>query len=240
MSGVSDGFISFNWQYQISPIILTDGIATQQGGYLPIISLTNPGDEQDLVTSAGVSPELDGFLFNYDVMPGGTLISNQVAMYPFANQAIAANAIIAQPLNISIVMYCPANSTVPYGAKQTAIVSLQSSLLQHNTQGGTYSIFTPFYIYQGCIMTMWRDVSGGESKQRQFAWQLDFIQPLTSLAAASQAQNGAMQKITDGTPPAGTPGAATGLPVQNPTDSLTSNLVPAYASPSFTAPSPLQ
>jgi hypothetical protein len=46
-------------------------------------------------------------------------------------------------------------------------------------------------------MTGMRDVSGGESKQAQYMYQLDFVQPLLSLDQAQQAQSSYMQKMTN-------------------------------------------
>jgi hypothetical protein len=43
-----------------------------------------------------------------------------------------------------------------------------------------------------------RDVSGSATKQRQSIWQIDFIKPLISLAAAAQALNSAMSQINSG------------------------------------------
>lgn len=228
---VSAGYIEFRLAYSLSPIILTGGIATAQGGAIPIIALTDPSVGGSIDVSGGVAADVGPFnsdanFAEYYPLPGGMLINNQVATYPFANQAVAANAIIAQPLNISMMMLCPAGNTGTYGMKQTTMIALQNSLAQHNGQGGTYSIVTPAYIYTFCIMTGMRDVSGGESRQSQYQWQLDFIQPLVSLQAAQQAQNGLMQTITKGTPLSGTPTWSGGLPVNNPTNALTSSLAP--------------
>lgn len=221
--------VKWKMAYQITPIILTNGIAAAQGDGLPIVALTDGIGLLGLASQvasavSGVLPNLDGFFANYQPLPGSTLISNQVAMYPFANQAVAANAIIAQPLSVSMLMTCPAGVAGSYGDKQTTMISLQSSLSQHNGLGGTYTIVTPSFIYTNCIMTAMHDVSDGSSSQVQFRYQLDFIQPLVSLQAAQQAQNGLMQTLTNGTPVAGTPTWSSGLPVTNPTNTLTSSL----------------
>ncbi len=218
--------------YQLTPIILTGGIATAQGGAIPIIKLTDPSVSGISVTSAGVAitgtvtgasdPQLDGFFASYMPLPGASLIANEVATYPFANQSVAANAIITQPLNISMLMTCPANGSGGYWQKQTTMSSLQSSLAQHNSLGGTYSIITPAYIYTYCIMTGMRDVSGGDSKQVQYAWQLDFTQPLVTTQAAAQAKNSLIQQIESQVPPSTAGTRPGGLPVANPAQASSS------------------
>jgi hypothetical protein len=55
-------------------------------------------------------------------------------------------------------------------------------------------------------MLAMRDVSRGDSKQPQNAYQLDFVQPLVTLAQADQAQaqlNSAMSQINAGVPSLG-------------------------------------
>jgi hypothetical protein len=243
---VSPAYIAFKMACEISPIILTGGIATALGGAIPIVALTetplgilsgiasagsNPlaGALNSLVagtSGAGIDQTLDNFFARYVPVTGGSLIKNQVATYPFANQAVAANAIIAQPLNISMKMLCPVNTIAGYPIKLATITALQATLAQHNNQGGLYSVVTPSFIYTNCILTDMRDVSSGETRQAQYAWQLDFFQPLVTLQAATQALNGLMQTLTNGTAVNGTPGAATGLSIGNPTSAI-SNVVPS-------------
>lgn len=226
---ISAGYVATKTAYEITPIILTRGIATSVGGYLPIVALTQLGFGSGLgIAGAAVSAiatlatggnplNLNNFFANFQPMAGATLINNQIATYPFANQAVAANAIITQPLAISMVMYCPVRETLGYATKLAIMISLQNTLSQHNISGGTYSVVTPSYIYTDCIMTGMRAIDGGDSKQVQYAWQLDFSQPLVSTQAAATAQNSLMQSLANGTPVGGTPAQApTGLPVGAP------------------------
>ena len=217
---VSPDFVAFKLAFQISPIILTGGIATNLGGALPIVALTEGANFVISLLEGGASIELDNFFASYLPLPGASLINNQVALYPFANQSVAANAIIAQPLNVSMLMRCPAGrNSGGYPLKLATMTALQNSLSQHNGMGGTYSIVTPSFIYTYCIMTGMRDASGGDSKQSQYDWQLDFMQPLVSIQSAQTALNGLMQKLTDGTPISGTPSwTPAGLAVGNPSN----------------------
>lgn len=214
---ISPGYVAYSLANSISPIILTRGIATKLGGYLPIIAITEVANFVDTLLS-GNDISLDNFFAQYVPIAGGMLINNQVATYPFANQSTAANAIIAQPLPISLLMKCPVREGAGYPFKLAIMTTLQKTLSQHNNSGGTYSVVTPSYIYTDCIMVGMRDVSGGESKQFQYEWQIDFLQPLISLQAAQTALNNLMQRLTNGTPPGAPAGApATGLPVGSPT-----------------------
>ncbi len=55
----------------------------------------------------------------------------------------------------------------------------------------------PAYIFTGCIMTGVTDITQN-SKQQQIEWRIDFLKPLISLSAATQAFSALMQKISDG------------------------------------------
>lgn len=217
----SAGYTVFKLAYEISPILLTGGIVAGSIETLPIVALTEGANFVSSLVSGGDATSLDNFFAHYYALPGATLIDNQVATYPFANQAIAANAIIANPLVISLMMICPARNKLGYGIKLATMMALQKTLTQHNSLGGTYSIVTPSYIYTNCVMLGMRDVSGGESKQKQYMWQLDFFQPLLSVASAQSALGSLMQKLNDGTQINGTPtwssrASAIGLAVNNP------------------------
>lgn len=220
--------------FQCSPIILTGGIATQVGGALPIIALT---EASGLVGSAltgasavtqilegitvagslltGGLPSLGKLFANYIVLPGGTMIANQIGMYPFANQAVAANAIIAQPLQISVMMRVPATAYHGFGVKLATMTALQSSLQQHGFAGGTYSVISPSYIYTDCLLTAMEDI-GEDDTQQQHSWRLDFVQPLVSIAAAAQAQNALMKQLSNGSPGLTPVTSTPGLPTFNP------------------------
>jgi len=195
MSGYSPGLFAYRMGFQLCPILLTGGIADfVPGNILPITLFT---EALNLAFTGGsIGP--DDFFANYQPQPGSTIIDNQVAVYPFANQAVAANAQIAQPLQISLRMICPVRDPGGYAAKLVTMIALQSTLDQHNRSAGTYTIATPSFFYTDCIMTGMRDISGAESHQAQWVWQLDFLKPLLTLEQAQQAQNSLMAKLTSG------------------------------------------
>lgn len=196
MSDFSSGLAAWKLNYQISPIILNNGIANNiPGQMLPIIAITEANNYEDGILDSGENIELDDFFANFQVIPGDTIIDQQIGHYPFANQAIAANAVIAQPLKVSLLMVCPVQKNGGYAEKLSIMLSLQASLKQHNATGGTYTIVTPSAFYADCVMISLTDVSSSESKQVQNAWRWDFEQPLLTLQQAQQAYNSAMGKI---------------------------------------------
>jgi hypothetical protein len=163
---------------------------------LPLIAITQAGEFASGVLAGNISTNLDDFYATFYPMPGAKLHNNQIGTYPFANQKVAANAIIAQPLNISLRMNCTPRLR---GAMVTRIMiatALKNALDNHNFRGGSYNILTPSFFYSGCIMTGFTDITSGESKHQQTDWQLDFVQPLISENEAALYQNALMQKIT--------------------------------------------
>jgi hypothetical protein len=219
---------AYKLSFQISPIILVDGIAISvPGSMLPIISITEALNFGGLLTG-GANIELDDFFANFQPLPGGSLIDNQIGAYPFANQAVAANAIITQPLTISMLMTCPVRQPLGYLTKTATMLALQAALAQHNNLGGTYTVMTPSRFYTNCIMTSMRDASNGESHQVQNAWQLDFVQPLLTLQDALSAQNGLMSKFTNGSQINGQPAWSGLSPAVGSSGSLAApNIIPA-------------
>lgn len=202
---ISDAFrTTYDLAFQVSPIILVGGIAANTlGGMLPIIALAGQAAAalQGALSSGGLST--DDFFARFVPIPGSTLINQQVATYPFANQATAANATIQQPLNISLRMIAPVKDTAGYLTKLAIWTSLQSSLVAHNAAGGTYTIATPSYIYTNCLLVQMTDATGGDTKQQQIIYQLDFLQPLITQAQATATYNSLMSKLSSGASVAG-------------------------------------
>ena len=232
------GLAAYKFTFQLSPIILTGGVASAiPGGMLPIISITEAINFVTGLLSEGSSNDLtanlDNFFANFQPLPGSTLIAQQIGNYPFANQAVAGNAVIAQPTTISLQMICPARETVGYLTKLATMEALRATLEQHNASGGTYTIATPSRFYDNCVMLQMVDVSDGQTKQGQDKYRLDFWRPLLTLEQAQQAQNSLMSKISAGLPVGGDPPAWSGL---SPTVGLPStvagpSVVPALSNP---------
>ena len=182
---------SFSLWYQKTPIILTGGIATNAVGgiesALPISTLT-----QSITTPLG----LNDFLFDFQPLPGSTLIENNVATYPFANQQVAANAVIFEPLRISLRMLAPPRGSGGYNTKLAVFQNLQAKLQQHTAMGGTFTVATPSYIYNDCLLLSLKDVSEGDPKHPQNEYQWDFMQPLLTDQGTQAAQNALIQKLS--------------------------------------------
>lgn len=230
MSGQPPGFYAYKLAFQVSPIVLTGGIAENiPGGMLPIVALTQSVSFTLGLLMGTLNPSLDNFFANFDPMAGSTLISQKIGTYPFANQTVAANAVISDPQNVSMMMTVPARAgTAGVATKLATMMALQAALSQHTNRGGTYTVVTPSYFFTNCILLRMMDVTPGNMKQRQVQWQLDFVQPLLTLAQAASAQNSLMSKITAGTPIDGQP-AWSGLnsTVGQPPSLAATSLIPA-------------
>lgn len=180
------GLSQYESTYEISPILLVGGIAANAPqGMLPI--------SQFLGAPNG------GGSIRFIQIPGGTLISNAIGTYPFANQQVAANAIIQQPLNTSLLMIAPVREEEGgYYGKLALFTSLQNTLQAHNNAGGSYNVVTPAFIYQSCLLPSLQDVTSGETKQKQVHWQWDFTAPLLTQQQATAAYNSLMGKVAAG------------------------------------------
>lgn len=189
---------AYDLAFQVSPIILNGGsFSNALGGMMPIIGLMTEIVGFGLgATVNGVS--IDDFPFRFLPVPGGKIINNAVGNYPFANQQIAANAIIVQPLNISLVMIAPVNTTGGYLTKLPMITALQTALQNHVDNGGTFHIATPGFLYTNCLLTGMTDITGGDTRQQQVTWQLDFVRPLLTQQQASAALSALNQKLAAG------------------------------------------
>lgn len=207
MSGIlnSVGRTIFKLAYQISPIILTDGIAGANGagvpgGMLPIVALTEAANFISGLLHGSVGLDLDQFFAQFTPMAGSTLIDNSIGHFPFANQTVAANAVITNPLRVSLRMDCPVQKAGGYTVKLATFTALRAALTKHISLGGTFIVITPSKLYLNCLLVSLKDVTNGSGKQPQVTWQWDFEQPLITLDQAAGAQNAQMSKITNGTP----------------------------------------
>jgi hypothetical protein len=208
---IPNGLTDYQQSYEKSPIILVNGICEGvPGGMLPVISLLNVLDNPVTQSpSSGSAVDTGGLNARFIPMSGATVIDNQIGMYPFANQSVAANAIITQPLAISLLMIAPVNTPGGYALRRAAFTNLQAQLYKHSTQGGTFNVATPAFLYTDCILSRVQDATPGEGKQAQTQWRFDFIQPLLTIEAARQAQNALMSKLgPNGTQVSGDPPSA--------------------------------
>jgi hypothetical protein len=203
--------------YQISPIILTGGIAgTQSGGMLPFLALTNPEAFDPDLLNGNQDFALDDAFAIFQPAVGGSLVEETIAKYPFANLSVAANAIIREPIHISMIMLTPMKTEQSWEYKLAIMTGLKQTLDNHNNAGGTYTVLTPGYYYQNMLMTGLTDVSTSQSPLPQNAWRWDFEKPLVSLDDVQGAMNNLFSQITNGVPSdgitTGTPTAAGAAP----------------------------
>lgn len=214
--------------YEISPIVLVGGVAGT--GMLPLISVLSSQNFDLGILSSASQSNPDSFFGHFRVLPGHTLMDNEVATYPVANQTVAANAIITDPLRVAVEMLVPANGQVTIENKLSLMTSLKSTLDKHTAQGGWYNVATPSYIYQGCVLVSLMDgTDAEEGDQVQVRWVWSFMQPLLTAQAAQAAQNQAMNKISRNTKNSGDPPGSTPLSsnLGQPSSNIVQNVVPA-------------
>lgn len=196
---------TYNLAFQVSPIILTGGIASQiPGGAMPVISLMGQ------VLGFGMSAihqgvQLSDFYAYFLPMEGATTINNSIGHYPFANQHVAGNAYVEEPKNVSLMMVVPVKDHAGYLSKLAQFTSFRNSLNSHVQSGGTFDIATPSFLYQNCVLKTMTDASGNDSKQQQIRWQLDFEQPLVTQSEAKSAVAGLMDVYQSGKQVLGNP-----------------------------------
>lgn len=196
---------AFSLAFQKSPIILCNGIATGiPGGMLPIIALTEAANFNLSILSGSNPLNLDAFFANFWPLPGSTLIDNDLGEYPFANQTVAANAIINKPLQLSMMMECPAKLAGGYISKTVTLTALKAALDLHINQGGTFSVMTPAFPYTNGLLRTLRDQSRQETKQPQNRYQWDFEFPLITQSQATTALGSLMSKVAGGLPTSST------------------------------------
>jgi hypothetical protein len=208
--------------YQITPIWLQGGVAANvlgNGGFLPILSILNTEVYSALMTGNADNLPADWNFENsfaiFQPFPGGSLIEQSIAEYPFANLSVAANAVLRNPINVSMIMMTPMKQPNAWIIKQSTMTALKSTLDNHNNLGGTYIVFTPAYIYTDMLMTNLTDISTAQSPLPQNTWRWDFTRPLVSLQDIYGAENNLVAKITGGVPTTGittSPVTALGIP----------------------------
>jgi len=218
-------FYDYQLSYEINPIILEGGIAGAGPQALStILSAVN-------FTDGLLNPSQGAFFFgNFRVLPGHNLMKNEIAMYPVANQSVAGNAVITDPLSVQLEMLVPANADVPVETKKSIMTLLKSILDQHTALGGWYNIATPSYTYLACLLNDLTDSSDqGDGSQVQTRWVWSFTQPLITIERAQAAQNQLMRKISNRTANAGDPPGSRPLvtSIGDPSANITQNVIPS-------------
>lgn len=210
---VTPGYVAWKLAFELSPIVLTGGVMSSfPGQMLPIIAITEALNFPLGILSSSIGVTLENSFANWVPMPASSIIDQEIGRYPFANRAVAANATIQMPLQISMLMICPAKVGLGMEAKLATMVALQSLLDAHNKAGGTYIVATPSFIYTNCILRKVTDASVGTTRQLQNAYQFDFEKPLITIDDAAQAQNGLFSLISSGAQvPGGSSAAWSGL-----------------------------
>ena len=117
-----------------------------------------------------------------------------------ANFATAANAVVQKPLNVSMAMICPAQNNGGYLQKTAILTAMQFLIQNHISNGGTFTILTPAFVYANCLLTGIRDITPPSDKQVQYVYQWDFTQPLITTSQAQSVLGTLMNKIQSGLP----------------------------------------
>src|SRR6516225_1973253 len=205
--------------YQVSPIFLTGGaVGGMPGSICPLIWLTQRTSDptqnyvinvmntitgQPMPVTVGATSNLDDAFGTFNVVPGGALIQQALAKFPFANQFTAANATIKEPLSVSLLMDTPMRGIHSWSSRLAIITALKLTLDAHNNAGGRYHVMTPSYLYADMIMTAMTDASralGPTNVVPQNAWQFTFEKPLITEDELMGAMNLMMSKISNGLP----------------------------------------
>jgi hypothetical protein len=201
--------------YQLTPIWLQNGIASNiVGNYLPILSILN----YEVFSALAITPTQqmgpegvnmpDDWSFEnafgiFQAAPGGALVRQSIAEYPFANLSVASNATLRNPIDVSMIMMTPMKEQSAWAMKQSRMSSLKAVLDARNNLGGTYIVFTPAYIYNNMLLENLVDASTSQSPLPQNTWRWDFHQPLVSLADLQIAEGNLISKLTAGLPTSG-------------------------------------
>lgn len=195
---------AFKLAFEISPILLVDGIATDiPGGMMPIAVLTEGLGIADGMLHGEIGKTQTAA---FTPMPGTTLIHQEIGHMNFYNLVTAANAVVNRPNRVNMQMIRPAFTTGGgYAAKGMTFTALKLALDKHNHSGGSYTVLTPSFIYTGCLLRTLVDVSGfsEQNKQAQHTWQFEFEQPLLTISQLEAALGTLMSKFETGMPSSG-------------------------------------
>lgn len=195
---------TFKLAFEISPILLVDGIAADiPGGVMPIAVLTEGISIADGLLHGDIGK---GPTAAFTPMAGTTLIQQDIGNLNFYNLLTAANSVVNKPNRVMMQMIRPAfTSGGGYATKGMTFTALKLALDKHNQSGGSYTVLTPSFIYTGCLMRQLIDVSGfsEQNKQVQHTWQFEFDQPLLTISQLDAALGNLMSKFETGMPSSG-------------------------------------
>ncbi|AYL42242.1 hypothetical protein [Citrobacter freundii] len=195
---------AFKLAFEISPILLVDGIAADiPGGVMPIAVLTEGISVADGLLHGDIGK---GPTAAFTPMAGTTLIQQDIGNLNFYNLVTAANSVVNKPNRVLLQMIRPAfTSGGGYATKGMTFAALKLALDMHNQSGGSYTVLTPSFIYTGCLMRQLIDVSGfsEQNKQVQHTWQFEFDQPLLAISQLEAALGNLMSKFETGMPSSG-------------------------------------
>ncbi|MCO4880234.1 hypothetical protein [Paraburkholderia caribensis] len=202
MASVAGGLAktAFELAFTRSPIMLTGGIARNiPGKTLPLGLLLQAGQAVSGLASAlaggSLSKALDAPVV-FEPLAGSNLISNQVASYPFASQAVAGISQIVAPTTVAIRMVAPAKGQGGYALKTALFLALKTTLDSHLAAGGLFTVMTPAGVYTGCVLQDLRDSTGGESgHQKQVDWTWQFVKTLVNEDQLSQVLSNLATKL---------------------------------------------
>ncbi|AXD05078.1 hypothetical protein XS28_08000 [Salmonella enterica subsp. enterica] len=192
---------AFKLAFEVSPILLVDGIASDiPGGVMPIAVLT---EGLSIVNGLLHGEIRTRSMAAFTPMAGTTLIQQEISNLNFYNQVTAANATIRKPNRVVMQMIRPASTEDGgYATKGMTFTALKMALDMHNQYGGCYTVMTPSFIYTRCLMRSFVDTSGfsEQNKQVQHTWQLEFEQPLSSVEQTVTTLASVLDKFDKGIP----------------------------------------
>jgi len=192
---------AFKLAFEVSPILLVDGIASDiPGGVMPIAVLT---EGLSIVNGLLHGEIRTRSMAAFTPMAGTTLIQQEISNLNFYNQVTAANATIRKPNRVVLQMIRPASTEDGgYATKGMTFTALKMALDMHNQYGGCYTVMTPSFIYTRCLMRSFVDTSGfsEQNKQVQHTWQIEFEQPLSSVEQTVTTLASVLDKFDKGIP----------------------------------------
>lgn len=191
---------AFQMAFEISPILLVDGLAADiPGGTLPIAAIT----EGLSIANGLLHGEINGPTARFIPMAGTTMLNQDIGNLNFYNQATAANAVVNRPNKVIMQMIRPVSTKDGgYATKSLTFTTLKMALDKHNQSGGSYTVLTPAFIYTGCLLRSVVDNSGfsENNKQAQHSWMFEFDQPLLTISQLDAALGNLMSKFDSGLP----------------------------------------